>query len=241
MAKTWGIPGKRQTYLSPGEQIAKMPKVPLNANPLQSWDYKKSKYRRIDLFPKAVSENTQQGGVVGLPSSAPTPAICSVITFSTIGDVDPVFQFTDCNGVTHQFNGPQGFSGDYCGDFSSASVVSGDGSVVDNGECSDPTQYNPILISLGYNASTPLNSCSASTITYYLLPNSLLEIGTTIYTDYSLDSSFYAPDGYYSDGTDVYEVSDGVGQIISIQTCNPELWNTNSIDWNNESGTWNTI
>jgi hypothetical protein len=68
MAKTWGVPGKRQTYLSPGEQIAKMPKVPLNANPLNAWDYKKSKYRRIDLFPKAVSENTQQGGVIPVTS-----------------------------------------------------------------------------------------------------------------------------------------------------------------------------
>jgi uncharacterized delta-60 repeat protein len=68
MAKTWGVPGKRQTYLSPGEQIAKMPKVPLNANPLNAWDYKKSRYRRIDLYPKAVSENTQQGGVIPVTS-----------------------------------------------------------------------------------------------------------------------------------------------------------------------------
>jgi hypothetical protein len=80
MAKTWGIPGKRQTFLSPGEQIAKMPKVPLNANPLESWDYKKSRYQRIDLYPKAVSENTQQGGVIPVtsgvtPSPTPTPVI----------------------------------------------------------------------------------------------------------------------------------------------------------------------
>lgn len=69
MAKTWGVPGKRQTYLSPGEQIAKLPKVPLNANPLNAWDYKKSKYRRVDLYPKAVSKNAQQGGVVPVTSA----------------------------------------------------------------------------------------------------------------------------------------------------------------------------
>jgi uncharacterized delta-60 repeat protein len=81
MAKTWGIPGKRQTYLSPGEQMQNKPKVPLNANPLNAWDYKKSRYRRIDLYPKAVSENSQQGGVIPVtsgivpdvtPSSTPT-------------------------------------------------------------------------------------------------------------------------------------------------------------------------
>jgi len=242
MAKTWGILGKIKTYLSPGEQIIKMPKVPLNANPLQAWDYKKSKYRRIDLYPKAVSENAQQGGVVSISTQpTPPPVSCSIITFYTDGAVDPVFEFTDCNGDTHQFNGPQGFSADFCGDFSSASVISGDGVIEDAGECSDPTQYNPILVSLGYDASVSSNSCSASTTTYYLQPNSSLQIGTAIYTDYSLDSSFFAPDGYYSDGTDVYVLNTNDGQISSIQTCNPELWNTNSIDWNNESRTWDTI
>jgi uncharacterized delta-60 repeat protein len=93
MAKTWGIPGKRQTYLSPGEQMQNMPKVPLNANPLNAWDYKKSKYRRIDLYPKAVSENSQQGGVIPVtsgivpdvtPTLTPTPtATVPCVEFGT--------------------------------------------------------------------------------------------------------------------------------------------------------------
>jgi len=241
MAKTWGVPGKRQTYLSPGEQIAKMPKVPLNANPLQAWDYKKSRYRRIDLYPKAVSENAQQGGVVALASAPPSPAGCSVITFYTDGPVDPVFQFTDCNGDTHTFNGPQSFSNDYCGDFSSAVVISGDGVIELFGDCADPTQYNPILVNLGYDVSNKYSACSASATTYYLIYNETLTTGSTIYTDYSVDSSFYAPDGYYSDGTDVYVISGGNGQITSIQSCTPKVWNTTSTDWNNESETWDTI
>jgi uncharacterized delta-60 repeat protein len=101
MAKTWGIPGKRQTFLSPGEQIAKMPKVPLNANPLESWDYKKSRYQRIDLYPKAVSENTQQGGVIPVTSGVvpdvtptPTPSITPTNT------ITPTLTNTPTNTIT---------------------------------------------------------------------------------------------------------------------------------------------
>jgi uncharacterized delta-60 repeat protein len=72
MPKKWGIPGKMREYLSPGEQAAKLPKVPLNANPLNAWDYKKSRYRRIDLYPVV-----QQGGVPeaaeASPSVSPSP------------------------------------------------------------------------------------------------------------------------------------------------------------------------
>lgn len=92
MAKTWGIPGKRQTFLSPGEQMKNMPKVPLNANPLNAWDYKKSRYARVDLYPKAVSENSQQGGVVAATSVIVpdvTPTVTPTITTSVTITVTP--------------------------------------------------------------------------------------------------------------------------------------------------------
>jgi hypothetical protein len=65
VGKTWGVLGKQQTYYGPTHFMGE--KVPLNNNPLNAWDYKKSNYRRIDGVPA----NAQQGGVV--PQSNPTP------------------------------------------------------------------------------------------------------------------------------------------------------------------------
>jgi hypothetical protein len=70
--KLWGVLGKQQVYNRPkplGE------KVPLNANPTDAWDYKKSRYKRIDLFPKnaPVSFLQQQAGVPEPSGTAPTP------------------------------------------------------------------------------------------------------------------------------------------------------------------------
>lgn len=118
MGKTWGIPGKRQTYLSPGEQISRKPKVPLNSNPLEPWDSKKSKFQRIDLVPKPVSENSQQGGVVSdvSPTPNPTPSITPSITPTntntptvtntpSVTPTEPydVYQFEECNNPSNIF------------------------------------------------------------------------------------------------------------------------------------------
>jgi hypothetical protein len=74
-SKTWGVLGKQQTFYAPTHFMGEV--VPLNANPLDSWDYKKSKYRRIDLVP---INDRQQGGVVPqdtpivpTPTAPPTP------------------------------------------------------------------------------------------------------------------------------------------------------------------------
>jgi hypothetical protein len=70
--KTWGVLGKQETFYAPTHFMGE--KVPLNANPLDAWDYKKSKYRRIDLIP---INDRQQGGVVPqdtpIPSQTPSP------------------------------------------------------------------------------------------------------------------------------------------------------------------------
>jgi hypothetical protein len=75
--KTWGVLGKQETYFYQPGLATDKEMTPLNANPLDAWDYKKSKYRRIDLMPKqvSISENAQQGGVVPQVSSTPVPAV----------------------------------------------------------------------------------------------------------------------------------------------------------------------
>ena len=76
--KTWGVLGKQQTFYAPTQFLGE--KVPLNANAFDSWDYKKSKYKRIDLVPRTMENDGQQAGVVPqgtpvTPSPTPTPTI----------------------------------------------------------------------------------------------------------------------------------------------------------------------
>jgi hypothetical protein len=75
--RVWGILGKQETYFSPGKMLEGKEKAPLNANPLEAWDYKKSRYKRIDLVPFAA----QQGGVV--PQGTPIPVTPSVTPTNT--------------------------------------------------------------------------------------------------------------------------------------------------------------
>ena len=82
--RLWGVLGKQQTYFSPQKQVEGKSKTPLNANAFESWDSKRSKFKRVDGYENAV----QQGGtVIGQsttpqPSSTPqpTPSITPTIT-----------------------------------------------------------------------------------------------------------------------------------------------------------------
>jgi len=72
--RVWGVLGKQQTYFSPQKQIEGKTKVPLNANAFDSWDVKRSRFKRVDGYENAI----QQGGTVigqttSAPASSPTP------------------------------------------------------------------------------------------------------------------------------------------------------------------------
>lgn len=70
IGRTWGVLGKQQTFYGPTHFMGE--KKPLNNNPMNAWDYKKSNYRRID----GMANDAQQGGVVPqdtTPSPTPTP------------------------------------------------------------------------------------------------------------------------------------------------------------------------
>jgi hypothetical protein len=80
--KTWGVLGKQQTYFYQPGLATNKEKTPLNANPMDAWDLKKSRYRRIDLMPKVQMENDgQQAGVV--PQVSATPAVSPTPTPTT--------------------------------------------------------------------------------------------------------------------------------------------------------------
>jgi hypothetical protein len=74
--RVWGVLGKQQTYFSPQKQVQGKTKTPLNANAFDSWDAKRSSFKRIDGYP--VGDAAQQGGTVigqstSAPVSSPTP------------------------------------------------------------------------------------------------------------------------------------------------------------------------
>ena len=74
--RVWGVLGKQQTYFSPQKQVEGKTKTPLNANAFDSWDSKRSRFKRVDGYD--VSDAAQQGGTVigqstSVPVSSPTP------------------------------------------------------------------------------------------------------------------------------------------------------------------------
>ena len=80
--RVWGVLGKQKTFFSPQKQVEGKTKSPLNANAFDSWDSKRSTFRRVDGYENAV----QQGGVVPQqtsgPAVSPTPTPSITPTFT---------------------------------------------------------------------------------------------------------------------------------------------------------------
>lgn len=82
--KVWGVLGKQKEYYHPAQFLGE--KIPLNANPLDAWDTKKSRYKRVDLVPRnaMLANDEQQSGVPETSSSpsqvTPTPTVTNTST-----------------------------------------------------------------------------------------------------------------------------------------------------------------
>ena len=77
--RVWGVLGKQQTYYSPQKQVEGKTKTPLNANAFDSWDAKRSRFKRVDGYD--VSDAAQQGGVVPqVANITPTPSATPTLT-----------------------------------------------------------------------------------------------------------------------------------------------------------------
>ena len=90
--RLWGVLGKQQTYFSPQKQVEGKSKTPLNANAFDSWDSKRSRFKRVDGYENAV----QQGGVVPQgttptpsPTIQPTPSITPTNTPTITPTITP--------------------------------------------------------------------------------------------------------------------------------------------------------
>jgi hypothetical protein len=107
--RVWGVLGKQQTYFSPQKQVQGKTKTPLNANAFDSWDAKRSRFKRIDGYD--VSDAAQQGGtVIGqstpvpVSSPTPTPSITATQTLT------PTNTATQTNTPTPSFTPTQTFT-----------------------------------------------------------------------------------------------------------------------------------
>lgn len=71
------------------------------------------------------------------------------------------------------------------------------------------TTQAPLMFLLGYSLTVPSEACGDDTpATTYAAPGSILQNGTVLYTNPSL--TIFVPDGYYSDGVNVWYASSGV-------------------------------
>ena len=89
--KTWGVLGKIQEFYSPEQFQDETRIVPLNANPLESWDSTRSRYRRRVQGP--LPNDGQQAGVVPqgtpAPDVTPTPTASAPVTPTPTSSVTP--------------------------------------------------------------------------------------------------------------------------------------------------------
>lgn len=88
-SKIWGVLGKQKEYYQQGKFQADKRIVPLNSNPLEAWDTKNSRYRRVDLIPREVPPNVQQMDGINESSNqtnipavtpSPTPSVTTTAT-----------------------------------------------------------------------------------------------------------------------------------------------------------------
>ena len=219
--RVWGVLGKQQTYFSPQKQVQGKTKTPLNSNAFDSWDAKRSRFKRVDGYENAV----QQGGAVPQVSSTPvvltptptptitlTPSITPSITpsltpnycreYTLVGtNFGGLFSLTTCDGSpTTQYVGLNE-SITICAINGSVSLTSGNGTITAGGNCSitpTPTRTPTLTPSI-----TPTIT-STNTPTPSITPTNTLT------------------------------------PTPSSTPPSQSDWNGNTTDWNNETDNWET-
>lgn len=152
--RLWGVLGKQKTYFSPQKQVEGKTKTPLNSNAFDSWDAKRSNFKRIDGY--NTNDAAQQGGTVigqdttpvvsptpsSTPQPTPTPSITPSLTpnycreYTLVGtNFGGTFGWTNCDGSsTTQYVGFGAIT--ICAINGSVSLISGTGTITAGGNCS---------------------------------------------------------------------------------------------------------
>ena len=94
--KLWGVLGKQKEYYHPNQFVGE--RVPLNANPLEAWDTKRSRYKRVDLVPR--QNDGQQAGAVPQTTSGPVSSPTPTPTITQTNTPTPSFTPTQTTTPT---------------------------------------------------------------------------------------------------------------------------------------------
>jgi hypothetical protein len=94
--KLWGVLGKQKEYYHPNQFVGE--RVPLNANPLDAWDTKRSRYKRVDLVPRNAPNDEQQAGV---PETSSSVAVTPTVTPTSTTTPTPTNTQTPTNTATN--------------------------------------------------------------------------------------------------------------------------------------------
>ena len=103
--RLWGVLGKQKTFYSPQKQVEGKTKTPLNSNAFDSWDAKRSRFKRVDGYENQVPNHIQQHGVVPETSSpviTPTPSSTPQPTPSITATQTPTLTPDFCREYTIQ-------------------------------------------------------------------------------------------------------------------------------------------
>jgi hypothetical protein len=160
------------------------------------------------------------------PPIPPFPTDCYCFNLTGVGEY--VITWRDCLLVDHSFIGSN-FDINICAQLGTIQTDGGDGSLVISNsgntcitEASCPTTTTtttipPYSFELTYDDTSCSNACAGLVTTTYYSADPVLGAASVLYTDSGLTTP--AVNGYYSDLSDCFTITDGIGTIDSVSSC----------------------
>lgn len=158
----------------------------------------------------------------------PPPPTIDCYCFNLTGVGEYTITWYDCLDNSHSFTGSD-FDINICAKLSTIQPEGGDGSLVisnsgnlciTEASCITTTTTTTIpsySFELVYDDISCINACAGLVPTTYYSADTVLGEFSIIYTDVEL--TIPAPDGYYSDFSDCFTITDGLGTIDSVSSC----------------------
>lgn len=152
------------------------------------------------------------------PFTTTTKIPCFCYNLTGIGEYR--VDWIDCDGVPQYFK-LSNFDENICAQQDSFIYLGGDGSLTVTGgtlPCASDLDCIPSYsFELTYDDTSCSNACAGLVTTTYYSADSVLATSSVLYTDAGLTTP--VPDGYYSDLSDCFTITDGIGTIDSISSC----------------------
>ncbi len=242
--RVWGVLGKQQTYYSPQKQVEGKTKTPLNGNAFDSWDAKRSRFKRVDGYENAV----QQGGAVPQVSSTPivstptpTPTITLTPSITPTTTITPTITSTITPSITPTITSTNTPTPSITPTNTITPSITPTNTLTPTPSCAG------YAITFTASGSTPANvCCDPQSIPTLYSPQPYFTEGQQLYYDACLtqyiDYTTY-PMFLSTGGTQLYAyvfANSGLGLYgfpCSSIPCS-SLWNFNTTEWNNDTDNW---